>query len=54
MFLAFCFEWASTEIGDLTHLPVSLDGSNNGLQHLSAIQRDYRGGESTNLVPCTR
>lgn len=51
MFLAFCFEWASTEIGDLTHLPVSLDGSNNGLQHLSAIQRDYRGGESTNLVP---
>lgn len=51
MFLAFCYEWADAEIGKPSSLPVSLDGSNNGLQHLSAIQRDYRGGESTNLVP---
>jgi DNA-directed RNA polymerase len=51
MFLAFCFEWAGAELGKPSHLPVSLDGSNNGLQHLSAIQRDLTGGESTNLVP---
>ena len=51
MFLAFCYEWANAKIGKPSFLPVSLDGSNNGLQHLSAIQRDYRGGESTNLVP---
>lgn len=51
MFLAFCFEWASVDIGDPSYLPVSLDGSNNGLQHLSAIQRDLTGGKSTNLLP---
>lgn len=51
MFLAFCFEWAEAEIGKPSSLPVSLDGSNNGLQHLSAIQLDLTGGTSTNLVP---
>mgnify|MGYP000078827415 FL=1 len=51
MFLAFCFEWATCNVGEPSCLPVSMDGSNNGLQHLSAIQRDYRGAESTNLVP---
>ena len=51
MFLAFCFEWNNAEVGKPSHLPVSLDGSNNGLQHLSAIQRDLTGGASTNLIP---
>ena len=51
MFLAFCFEWASAEIGKPSRLPVSLDGSNNGLQHLSAIGLCASGGESTNLIP---
>tara|TARA_R100001460_G_scaffold3427_1_gene10402 strand:- start:7101 stop:9527 length:2427 start_codon:yes stop_codon:yes gene_type:complete len=52
MFLAFCFEWRKAAVGRISHLPVSLDGSNNGLQHLSAINLDMKGGESTNLVPC--
>jgi len=51
MFLAFCFEWSNAGVGKPSRLPVSLDGSNNGLQHLSAILRDKTGGASTNLVP---
>lgn len=53
-FLAFCFEWG----GYLTHgkrwlsrLPVAMDGSCNGLQHLSASLRDTIGGSSVNLIP---
>jgi DNA-directed RNA polymerase len=30
---------------------VYIDGSNNGLQHLSALTRDEVGGEAVNLVP---
>jgi len=59
-FLAFCFEWKEIQsklsknlrLGDInSRIPVSLDGSNNGLQHLSAIARDRVGAISTNLVP---
>jgi DNA-directed RNA polymerase len=32
-------------------LPVSIDGSCNGLQHLSALGLDPIGGKATNLVP---
>ena len=43
-FLAFCHEWKRTVVdGGVSYLPVSLDGSNNGLQHLSAMLRDTRG-----------
>lgn len=53
-FLAWCFEyaeWCAKGNAFLTHLPVGLDGSCNGLQHYSAILRDEVGGKSTNLVP---
>jgi DNA-directed RNA polymerase len=61
-FLAFCLEFArwlecvkeghSREF--VSHLPVSMDGSCNGLQHLSALMRDEQGAEATNLLPSER
>lgn len=54
MFLAFCFEWAGyTMQGDsyVSHLPVSWDGSCNGLQNFSAMLRDPVGGAAVNLIP---
>jgi len=53
-FLAFCFEWASMAASGNTfvsHLPVSLDGTCNGLQHFSAMLRDPVGGAAVNLMP---
>lgn len=35
-------------------LPVSMDGSCNGLQHYAALGRDVAGGIQVNLVPNTR
>lgn len=51
-FLAWCFEYADwkKDPGFLSRLPVSMDGSCNGLQHFSAILRDAVGGEATNLT----
>jgi DNA-directed RNA polymerase len=60
MFLAFCMEWAglAMHVGNggaqedfVSHLPVSWDGSCNGLQNFSAMLRDPVGGAATNLVP---
>lgn len=56
-FLAFCFEWKGYKAEGksfLSRQPIALDGCNNGIQHLSALARDYRGGEATNLVPSAR
>ena len=56
-FLAFCFEWVKFQAkgeGHVSHLPVHVDGSCNGLQHLSALGRDERGGAAVNLVPAER
>jgi len=58
-FLAFCFEWHSmlsleelnAGMAFVSHLPVSLDGTCNGLQHFSAMLRDPVGGAATNLLP---
>ena len=53
-FLAWCCEWAEfseTGYGYMSKLPVCLDGSNNGLQHFSAMLRDPIGGKATNLTP---
>ncbi len=53
-FLAFCMEWLAYSIaGDdhITHLPIALDGSNSGLQHLSAMLRDQDGAEITCVAP---
>lgn len=52
-FLAFCFEWKAYRTNPNTHLskiPVALDGSCNGLQHLSAMMRDEVGGKEVNLT----
>jgi DNA-directed RNA polymerase len=54
--LAACMEYArwtaAKEAGTvfLSHLPVGLDGSCNGLQHFSAMLRDEIGGKATNLL----
>jgi len=34
-----------------THLPVPVDGSNNGWQHLSAMSKDKQAGELVGVVP---
>ncbi len=55
-FLAFCFEWSEFKnhgYGFVSHLPIALDGSCNGLQHFSAMLRDPVGGKATNLTPST-
>ncbi|MGV1762821.1 DNA-directed RNA polymerase [Rhizobium rhizogenes] len=55
-FLAFCFEWwdmtaASVDGREfISHIPVALDGSCNGLQHFSAMLRDPIGGRAVNLT----
>lgn len=56
-FLAFCFEWAlytdACERGEvfLSHIPVAMDGSCNGLQIFSLLLKDEEGGRATNLLP---
>lgn len=53
-FLAWCFEWAAFlrhGRGFMSSLPVSLDGTCNGLQHYSAAFRDPVGGAAVNLTP---
>ena len=53
-FLAFCFEYAAVIKHGLSYvcsLPVALDGSCSGIQHLSAMLRDSVGGFAVNLVP---
>ena len=55
-FLAFCMEWKSFKelgYGFTTHLPVHVDGSNNGLQLLSLLARDPVGAAATNCTPST-
>lgn len=55
--LAWCFEWAA--LGDscghehdfVSHIPIALDGSCNGIQHFSAMLRDPIGGAAVNLTP---
>ncbi len=57
-FLAWCFEWSATQWGAadqgeayVSHIPIALDGSCNGLQHFSAMLRDPVGGAAVNLLP---
>ena len=51
-FLAWCFEYAEycRNPEFKSHLPISMDGSCNGLQNLSAMFRDEVGGRATNLT----
>lgn len=57
-FLAWCFEyhaWYHDQDGSfVSRIPVSMDGSCNGLQNLSALLRDEVGGAATNLVPAEK
>lgn len=53
-FLAFCFEWQGYVNDGLTfvsHIPIAMDGSCNGLQLFSLMLRDPVGGAATNLLP---
>ena len=55
--LAACFEWVdylNTGWGFMSSLPVMVDGTCNGIQHLSAILRDEVAGRYVNLVPSDR
>lgn len=54
-FLSFCFEWlayANSNYSEdfISYSAVALDGSNNGVQHLSAVLRDPEGSRATNLT----
>ncbi len=56
-FLAWCFEYAEYRRNPesfVSRLPVSLDGTCNGLQHYSAMLRDEIGAAATNLLPADR
>lgn len=53
-FLAFCDEWAKFKkegYGFVSHIPVSVDGSCNGLQVYSLMLRDTKAGKLVNLLP---
>ena len=54
MFLAWCFEW----VGYLTegkayvsHIPVAMDGSCNGLQNFAAMLKHEETARAVNLIP---
>jgi len=50
-FLAACREWSRRGAPDfVSHLPIALDASASGLQHLSALARDPAGAAATNLL----
>ena len=52
-FLAFCDEWARFQEegeGFISHLPVAVDGSCNGLQLYSLMLRDEHAGKLVNLT----
>jgi DNA-directed RNA polymerase len=56
-FLAFCFEWEQYRIHGSSYvcsLPISQDGTCNGLQHFSAMFRDEVGAAAVNLIPQDR
>lgn len=53
-FLAFCREWIGFKVEGpefQSRLPISLDGSCNGLQNFSGLLLDAVGGAATNLIP---
>jgi DNA-directed RNA polymerase len=56
-FLAACLEWSGylrEGPSYVSSLPVSVDGSCNGIQHFSAMLRDEICGEHVNLIPKDR
>mgnify|MGYP002552211251 CR=1 FL=1 len=56
-FLAFCLEWAGyvrEGLDFVSHIPVAMDGTCNGLQIFSLILRDKVGGSAVNLLPAAK
>ena len=57
VFLSLCFEitayWEALGNGEdyFSQVPIAIDGSSNGTQHLAAISRDERAGKMVGLVP---
>ena len=55
--LAACIEWYDYSVACdakriyFTHLPIGIDGSNNGWQHLGAISKDSHTGNLVGLAP---
>ena len=52
-FLACCQEWYNSDNNPdhISYLPIPIDGSNNGWQHLSAISKDKKAGKLVGVVP---
>lgn len=56
-FLAACFEIADAHRDGkpdetyISHLPIMVDGTCNGIQHLAAMSRDRNAGRFVNLIP---
>lgn len=53
-FLAACYEWEryhEDPSAFVSALPIPVDGSNNGWQHLAAISQDAQAGSLVGLVP---
>lgn len=53
-FLAFCFEYADYVDAPetfTTGLPIAIDGSNNGFQHISVLLKDRDGAKNVNVLP---
>ena len=48
-FLACCYEWQKVSETGRTSMPVAIDGSNNGWQHLGAISKDKLTGDLVGL-----
>lgn len=55
-FLAACFEYEEYQRNPkmLSYLPIRVDGSCNGLQHLSSVLRDPVGAAAVNLAPSNK
>ncbi len=53
-FLAWCFEYEryiENPSTFTTGIPVAIDGSNNGFQHITALLRDIQGAKKVNVLP---
>lgn len=51
-FLAFCLEWLKIGSGSKeSRIPVGIDGTSNGMQHLTAIRRDEHAAMFVNIEP---
>lgn len=50
-FLRACLEVRDAKVGYVTHLPVELDASNSGYQHIAMMTNDLKLGSLCNVVP---